>query len=67
MSTRLVLKPTFHHFNLQATRLQELIDRFTAVVGAEVIFQGETGPWLTNDTANHRIALRWRPGSIDAV
>ena len=54
--------PTFHHFNLKTTRLQELIDWYSAVVGAEVTFQDATGAWLTNDAANHRIALLAFPG-----
>jgi catechol-2,3-dioxygenase len=65
MTTHQILRPTFHHFNLKTTRLQELIDWYVAVVGAEVIFQDETGAWLTNDAANHRIALLAFPGFID--
>jgi catechol 2,3-dioxygenase len=65
MSTHPVLKPTFHHFNLKTTRLQELIDWYTAVVGAEVTFQDEIGAWLTNDAASHRIALLAFPGFVD--
>lgn len=65
MTTRPVIRPTFHHFNLKTTRLQELIDWYTTVVGAEVIFQDETGAWLSNDAANHRIALLAFPGFVD--
>jgi len=65
MSARPILKPTFHHFNLKTTRLQELIDWYAAVVGVEVIFQDETGAWLTNDAANHRIALLCFPDFVD--
>ncbi len=72
MSNDTVVRPTFHHFNLKTTRLQELIDWYTTVVGAEVTFQDATGAWLTNDAANHRIALlalprlRRRPRPRDA-
>ena len=59
------IRPSFHHFNLKTTRLQELIDWYTAVVGAEVTFQDATGAWLTNDAANHRIALLAFPGFVD--
>lgn len=65
MSTQAALKPKFHHFNLKTTRLQEMIDWYRAVVGAEVIFQDATGAWLTNDAANHRIALLAFPGFVD--
>ena len=59
------LKPKYHHFNLKTTRLQEMIDWYATVVGSEVTFQGPTGAWLTNDDANHRIALLAFPGFID--
>src|ERR1700722_8362034 len=59
------LKPAFHHFNLKTTRLQALIDWYSTVVGAEVTFQDATGAWLTNDGANHRIALLAFPGFVD--
>lgn len=60
-----VIRPAFHHFNLKTTRLQELIDWYCAVVGAEVLFQDEVGAWLSNDAANHRIALLAFPGFAD--
>jgi catechol 2,3-dioxygenase len=58
-------RPAFHHFNLKTTRLQALIDWYSTVVGAEVTFQDATGAWLTNDGANHRIALLAFPGFVD--
>jgi catechol-2,3-dioxygenase len=63
--TGATIKPTFHHFNLKTTRLDELIDWYGAVVGAEVSFRDATGAWLTNDAANHRIALLAFPGFVD--
>jgi catechol 2,3-dioxygenase len=65
MSATTPIRPTFHHFNLKTTRLQELIDWYITVVGAEVTFQDATGAWLTNDAANHRIALLCFPGFVD--
>jgi catechol-2,3-dioxygenase len=65
MSADTTIRPTFHHFNLKTTRLQELIDWYGVVVGAEVTFQDATGAWLTNDAANHRIALLAFPGFVD--
>ena len=52
-----VTRPTLHHVNLKTTRLQELIDWYGEVVGTEVTFQFPGGAWITNDDANHRIAL----------
>jgi catechol 2,3-dioxygenase len=65
MNDTATIRPKFHHFNLKTTRLQELIDWYAAVVGAEVTFQDATGAWLTNDAANHRIALLAFPGFVD--
>jgi len=55
--TDAVIRPKFHHVNLKTTRLQEMIDFYRALVGAEVVFQDQSGAWLSNDEANHRIAL----------
>ena len=52
-----VTRPKLHHVNLKTTRLQEMIDWYARVVGIEVTFQFPGGAWLTNDEANHRIAL----------
>ncbi len=65
MSTHPIIKPALHHFNLKTTQLQALIDWYAVVVGAEVAFQDATGAWLTNDAANHRIALLCFPGFAD--
>ena len=59
------IRPTFHHVNLKTTRLQELVDWYAAVLGCQVTFQDATGAWLTNDAANHRIALLAFPGFVD--
>src|ERR1700690_1630299 len=60
-----VIHPKFHHFNLKTTRLQEMIDWYSALIGAEVLFQDAVGAWLSNDEANHRIALLAFPGFTD--
>jgi catechol 2,3-dioxygenase len=65
MSAYTPIRPSFHHFNLKTTRLQEMIDWYATVVGADVTFKDATGAWLTNDTANHRIALLCFPGFVD--
>ncbi len=50
-------KPFLHHVNLKTTRLQEMIDWYATVAGLTSIFQFPGGAWLTNDDANHRLAL----------
>ncbi len=59
------IHPAFHHVNLKTTRLQEMIDFYQVLVGAEVVFQDEVGAWLSNDGANHRIALLAFPNFVD--
>jgi catechol-2,3-dioxygenase len=65
MTSETLIRPAFHHVNLKTTRLQELIDWYATVVGTEVTFQDAQGAWLTNDRANHRIALIAFPGFVD--
>jgi len=60
-----VIHPKFHHVNLKTTRLQEMIDFYSALVGAEVLHQYELGAWLSNDVANHRIALLAFPTFVE--
>jgi catechol 2,3-dioxygenase len=60
-----VIHPKFHHLNLKTTRLQEMIVYYSVLVGAEVIHQDDVGAWLSNDQANHRIALLAFPGFTD--
>jgi len=52
-----IKQPTLHHINLKTTRLQELIDWYGTVVGMKPNHQFPGGAWLTNDAANHRLAL----------
>ena len=54
-------KPVLHHVNLKTPRLQEMIDWYAAVCGMETIHVYPGGAWLTNDDANHRLALLTGP------
>jgi catechol 2,3-dioxygenase len=56
-----VHRPAFHHINLKTLRLQALIDWYGTVLGMQPTFQFPGGAWLTNDAANHRIALLTSP------
>ena len=60
-----MIRPQLHHINLKTTRLDEMIEWYSAVVGAEVIYRYELGAWLSNDEANHRIALLAFPNFSD--
>jgi catechol 2,3-dioxygenase len=56
------IRPTMHHVNLKTTRLQEMIDWYAIVVGTRINFQFSGGAFISNDRANHRIALLAVPG-----
>jgi catechol 2,3-dioxygenase len=61
-----MIKPALHHVNLKTTRLQEMIEWwYGRVTGMEVAHQAPVGAWLTNDAANHRLALLALPGIAD--
>jgi catechol 2,3-dioxygenase len=65
MSALTARAPRLHHVNLKTTRPQELIDWYGEVLSMEVIHQFPGGAWLTNDEANHRIALLHSPHVTD--
>jgi len=65
MTDTTVIHPRFHHVNLKTTRLDEMIDFYGTLVGAEVIFRDNVGAWLSNDDANHRIALLAFPNLVE--
>lgn len=65
MAIETVLKPTLHHVTLKTTRLREMIDWYVQVVGLRPTYRFEGGAWLTNDAANHRLALLTHPSLTD--
>jgi catechol-2,3-dioxygenase len=60
-----VIHPKFHHLNLKTTRLDEMIAWYGTVVGTEILFRDDVGAWLSNDEANHRVALLSFPNFTD--
>lgn len=57
LDARTVFKPALHHVNLKTSRLAEMIEWYGTVAGLAPNFRGDTGAFLTNDAANHRLAL----------
>lgn len=55
------VKPILHHFNLKTARLYEMIEWYSTVVGMTANYHFPGGAWLTNDAANHRLALLVSP------
>lgn len=54
---RPVICPVFHHTTLATLRLDEMVDFYGKVAGLEPVYYSADGAWLSNDAANHRIAL----------
>ncbi len=66
MSTdRTLIRPKLHHVNFKTNQLQAMIDWYATLLGTEVLFQYELGAWISNDEANHRIALTAFPNLVD--
>jgi catechol 2,3-dioxygenase len=53
--------PVLHHVNLKTLRMDELIEWYGTVVGMRVHHKFSGGAWLSNDAANHRLALLTSP------
>jgi catechol 2,3-dioxygenase len=59
------IRPTLHHVTMKTSRLDEMVDWYALVIGAQVQFRNEVAAWTTNDEANHRIAFLAVPGLSD--
>jgi catechol 2,3-dioxygenase len=57
--------PVLHHVTLKTTRVQEMLDWYGTVVGMTANHHSAFGAWLTNDAANHRVALLAHPALSD--
>ena len=55
----------FHHNNFFTTRLEEMKAWYGTVLGMTPTFEFPMGAWLTNDRANHRVALTAIPHLSD--
>lgn len=62
IDAKTVFSPALHHVNLKTTQLDAMIAWYSLVAGVRVNFQGPLGAFLTNDAANHLIALTALPG-----
>ncbi|MDQ6740737.1 MAG: extradiol dioxygenase, partial [Actinomycetota bacterium] len=54
---RPITRPKFHHTTFATLKLDEMVEWYEKVAGLEPVYHGPGGAWLTNDEANHRIAL----------
>lgn len=54
--------PVLHHVTLKTNRQREMANWYEKAVGLKPNHYGPYGAWLTNDAANHRMALLVAPG-----
>ena len=59
---RPVVRPVFHHTTFATLKLDEMVTFYEKIAGLEPVYYSPGGAWLTNDEANHRIALLALPG-----
>lgn len=57
--------PVLHHVTMKTTRLNEMVEWYANVVGMRANHHDPAGAWLTNDNANHRVAMLAVPGLSD--
>jgi catechol 2,3-dioxygenase len=59
-----VISPTFHHFGVLTSRMEEMVDWYGEVLGMTVHFQSTISgaAFASNDRAHHRMALITLPG-----
>jgi catechol 2,3-dioxygenase len=60
-----IISPVLHHVTMRTSRLAEMVAWYATVLGARVMFRDENAAWMTNDSANHRIAFLSAPGVRD--
>ncbi|HEY2715337.1 MAG TPA: VOC family protein [Solirubrobacterales bacterium] len=58
-------RPALHHVQLKTARLAEMIDWYVEAVGLIVTYRCDRAAWLSNDDANHRLAILATPGLRD--
>lgn len=53
-----LIRPRFHHTTFATLHLDEMVQFYEKIAGLEPVYYAPgQGAWLTNDEANHRIAL----------
>jgi catechol 2,3-dioxygenase len=60
-----VRMPLLHHVSIKTRDVQAIIDWYELVIGSRVMFQFDGGAWITNDDANHRMAIFTAPSFVD--
>jgi catechol 2,3-dioxygenase-like lactoylglutathione lyase family enzyme len=72
-ASRTIVRPTLHHFGLTTANLEAMVDWYAKVLGMAPNYRSSTPvgvpsvsrwkiAWVSNDQANHRIAIMALPG-----
>ncbi|MGA9856558.1 MAG: VOC family protein [Solirubrobacteraceae bacterium] len=61
MSLTSTPNPVLHHVTLKTNRVEEMMRWYETVVGMTINHHSRFGAWMTNDGANHRVALLAHP------
>jgi catechol 2,3-dioxygenase-like lactoylglutathione lyase family enzyme len=75
-ASRTGVRPTLHHFGLTTANLEAMVDWYAKVLGMAANYRSSTPvgapsvsswkiAWVSNDQANHRIAIMALPGLMD--
>jgi catechol 2,3-dioxygenase-like lactoylglutathione lyase family enzyme len=75
-ANREMIRPTFHHFGLTTANLRGMLDWYGKVLGMTINHEttkpagarcppGVRVAWVSNDLANHRLAIVELPGLAD--
>lgn len=59
---RPITRPKLHHLTFMTLDVDAMVKWYELVAGLEPVYYSEGAAWLTNDEANHRIALLTFPG-----
>ena len=59
------IRPVLHHVTMRTSRVSEMVNWYSTVLGAHVMFRNERAAWMTNDEANHRVAFLSAPDITD--
>ena len=62
-----VTPPQLHHATFMTLDVEAMVAFYELVCGLHPVFYGHDSAWLTNDEANHRIALLKLPGTVPPV
>ena len=64
---RPLLPPRLHHATFMTMDVDAMVHFYELVCGLQPVYYADHAAWLTNDEANHRIALLRLPGTLPPV